>query len=88
MFQLIQIAGSSVASSDKELGFKQSFLRGHSNPVGLIEVCLVLFILHIWWALGIFLALLSQTKMAAVFISGAYLYPLLLRTHRCRRRRR
>lgn len=27
-----------MAASDKELGFKQSFLRGHSHPVGLIEV--------------------------------------------------
>jgi hypothetical protein len=27
-----------VVNMEKELGFKQSFLRGHAAPVGLIEV--------------------------------------------------
>jgi hypothetical protein len=32
------VPGSSVVNMEKELGFKQSFLRGHAAPVGLIEV--------------------------------------------------
>jgi hypothetical protein len=35
---IIFYPGSSVVNMEKELGFKQSFLRGHAAPVGLIEV--------------------------------------------------
>jgi len=45
---IVLTTGSSVASSDKELGFKQSFLRGHSNPVGLIEVSSFVVLLTMW----------------------------------------
>ena len=37
-FRSITTLGTSVAANDKALGFKQSFLRGHRNPIGLIEV--------------------------------------------------
>ena len=38
-FDVLCCPGSSAAQLERELGFKQSFLRGHSNPIGLIEVC-------------------------------------------------
>eukprot|EP01032_Pedospumella_encystans_P017145 gene17145-19547_t len=37
-FKSVTSLGTSVAGSDRELGFKQSFLRGHAHPIGLIEV--------------------------------------------------
>lgn len=43
-FRSITTLGTSVAANDRALGFKQSFLRGHSNPIGLIEVSGELFV--------------------------------------------
>jgi hypothetical protein len=37
-YAVLFVLGSSVVNMEKELGFKQSFLRGHAAPVGLIEV--------------------------------------------------
>jgi hypothetical protein len=38
LYELLLAAETSPALLERDLGFKQSFLRGHSNPVGLIEV--------------------------------------------------
>jgi hypothetical protein len=37
-FRSVSGTGTSASCGDRALGFKQSFLRGHTNPVGLIEV--------------------------------------------------